>query len=173
MVTLPLYRWEVVLSKAIAMVLSAVLILMIVSMAGMIAVSYVSGQVETTLTPGDVILPVFNALPIILFFMMMGLFFSAFMPQRRFAVAATTGIVLASYFGNNLLPMIADMENMTRLLPFYYYQTGSEIFTNGVEISNALVLLTAAAVFLLLAIWSFSQRNITTGIWFWRRGHAA
>lgn len=171
LVTLPLHRWEIVIGKAIAMAISAFLILGIVAVMAVIAFVMISGQIETTLTAGDLVLPVFNALPIVLLFMMMSLFFGAFMPQRRFAVGASAAIVLGSYFGNNLLPMIADMDAVTSLLPFHFYQPSSAIFVEGIRVGNALVLLVAALVFLLLAIWSFSQRNITTGIWFWRRGH--
>ncbi len=171
LVTLPLHRWEVVIGKAIAMVISAFLILAIVAVMGIIAFVIIVEQIETTLTAGDLIIPIFNALPIVVLFMMISLFFSAFMPQRRYATGAAAGVVLVSYFGNNLLPMVEGMETITRLLPFHYYERSPDVFVNGVQVGDALVLLVAALVFLLLAVLSFSQRNITTGIWFWRRGH--
>jgi len=170
MVTLPLHRWEIVLSKAIAMAISAFLILAIVAVAGMIAFVIISGQIEATLTAGDLILPIFSALPIVLLFMMLSLFLSAFMPQRRFAIGVAAVAVLGSYFGNNLLPMAEGTETITRLLPFHYYERSPDVFTDGIQAGDVLVLLAIAGIFLLLAIGSFSQRNITTGIWFWRRG---
>ncbi len=173
MVTLPLHRWEVVIGKAVAMTISAFLILTIVAVMGVIAFVMIAGQIETTLTAGDLILPIFSALPIVLLFMMMSLFFSAFMPQRRFAIGAAAGVVVGSYFGGNLLPMIEGMESITTLMPFHYYERSPDVFAKGIQVGDALVLLVAALVFLLLAVWSFSQRNLTTGIWFWRRGHIA
>lgn len=172
MVTLPLHRWEIVLGKAVAMVISAFLILAVVAVAGVIAFTVIATQIQTALTAVDLILPIFSALPIVVLFMMMSLFFSAFMPQRRFAVGAGAAVVLGSYFGNNLLPMVEGMETITRLMPFHYYERSPDVFVKGIQVGDALVLLVAAGVFLLLAIWSFSQRNITTGIWFWQRGRA-
>lgn len=169
-VTLPLHRWEIVLSKALAMMISALLILGIVVVMGVTAFALIAGQLETSITAGDLILPILSALPIILLFMMISLFFSALMPQRRFAAGAAALVVVASFLGNNLLPLIEGMESITVLLPFHYYERSPEVFTGGIRIEDALLLLAAAAVFLLLAMFSFSRRNITTGLWLWQRG---
>lgn len=173
MVTLPLHRWQIVVSKALAMAVSAFLILLMAAMGAVVAVIVVSGQTEVTAAPVDVILPVMSALPILLVIMMISLFFSAALPQRRYAAGAATLVVIGSFLGNNLLPQIEGTDAITALLPFHYYERSLAVITDGIRVGDGLILLAAALVFLLLAVWSFSQRNITTGMWLWQKGKPA
>lgn len=173
LVTLPLKRWQIVISKAVAMMIAAVLILLMMLVASVVALFIVNSQIETSLTAGDMVLPVLNGWPIIFALMMINLFLGAFMPQRRYALAVGAVVVVAGYLGNNLLPMIEGMDAVTALLPFHYYQIGPDTFTEGINIGDALVLVAAGIVFLGLAVVSFSQRDLTTGIWLWRRAKTA
>lgn len=169
MVSLPLHRWQIVVAKALAMGLSALVILGITAVAGVLAFVAIAGQLETGITAGDLVLPILSAWPITLVFAMIGLFFGALLPQRRHALSLAALVLAGSFLGNNLLPMIEGMEPMVALLPFHYHRIGPAVFTEGVRIADTLVLTGAAAVFLLLAVLSFDRRDLTVGAWFWRR----
>jgi ABC-2 type transport system permease protein len=173
MVTLPLQRWEIVVSKALAMAASAFLILCIVSVGGVLAAIGVNSQMESHTPPLGMIVPILNVWPLTLALMMISLFLGALLPQRRFAAGAGALVVLVSFLGNNLLPMIESMDPVTALLPHRYYEHSPTTFAEGIHVGNALVLITAALVFVLLAVVSFSQRNLTTGLWLWQRGKIA
>lgn len=173
MVTLPLHRWQVVVSKALAMALSAFLILGIAALAGMAAFAIIQSQIETSITAVDLVLPILNAWPITMVFMMLSLFFSALLPQRRFAAALAVLVLVASFFGNNLLPLVGSLEALTAILPFHYYEGSTAVFTEGIQASDVLMLVGAAVVLLLLAMLTFERRNLTVGAWFWQRGRVA
>jgi ABC-2 type transport system permease protein len=170
MVTLPLHRWQIVVSKAVAMATSAFLMLCIASIGGVLAAVGVNAQLGTSAAPLAMIVPILNVWPLTLAFMMISLFLSALLPKRRFAAGAGAMIVLVSFLGNNLLPMIESMDGVTALLPHHYYEHNPAIFIDGPDVGNALVLIVVAVIFALLAVVTFSQRNLTTGMWFWRRG---
>ena len=170
MVTLPLHRWQIVVSKAAALAVSGLVILIAASLGGVIATIAVNAQIETSLPTFGMVLPILSAWPIVFIIMMICLFFSALMPQRRFAAGAGALIVAGSYLGNNLLPMVESMQGVTKLLPFHYYQRSAAVFTEGIPIGDSVILTVASIVFLLLAIMAVTQRNLTTGLWLWQRG---
>lgn len=167
-VAFPLKRWQIVLAKALAMMLSVFFILLMVVVSAVLVFFVVDAQVETGISSVDLVLPILNAWPIVVVFMMISLFFSALMPQRRYASAAATVVVAASFLGNNFLPMVEGLGALAAIFPFHYYPVGPRLLIDGVPLSDALVLIAASAVFLLLAMVSFSARNVTTGRWAWQ-----
>jgi ABC-2 type transport system permease protein len=173
MVTLPLHRWQIVLSKAIAMSVAALLILAMAALASMLAFVAVESQIETGVTALDLVPAVLNAWPITMVFMMMALVFSALLPQRRTAAAMATLVLVVSFFGSNLLPMVEGLAPLAGALPFHYFERSVAVFTEGVQPGDVIVLLGAALVLLLLAVLAFERRNLTVGTWFWRRARAA
>jgi ABC-2 type transport system permease protein len=169
---MPLQRWQIVIAKALAMIVSGVFILAIAGLFVMAAVAYVASQVDTGITPIDALPAVWNSLPITICFMMISLFLGAFLPNRRVAATVGTIIVIGSYFGNNLSGLIESLEPLKPFLPFNYYNASAEIFMEGIPWGDALTLLAAAAVFLLLAVLAFQRRNLTVGAWPWTRNTA-
>lgn len=173
MVTLPLHRWQIVLSKAIAMAIAAFLILGIATLAGMAAFTAIESQIETSITALDLVPAVMNAWPITMVFMMLSLFLSALVPQRRTAVALSVLVLVGSFFGSNLLPMVEGLAPLAGVLPFHYYERSIAVFTEGIQLGDVLALAGAALVLLLLAVLAFERRNLTVGAWFWRRARVA
>ena len=167
---MPLPRWQIVTAKAVAIIISGVLILVLTVLGVMGAVAWLVEQVETQITAADSIPAVFGALPITMCFMMISLFLGAWLPNRRAASTAGTVIVIFSYLGSNLANMIDALKPVKPYLPFTYYETTARVFTEGIDVGDALILLGVAAVFLALAILAFQRRNLTTGAWFWQRG---
>ena len=166
---MPLRRGQIVVAKALAMVVSGLFILAIASLFVMAAVAFVASQVEIEITPIEAVPAVWNSLPITICFMMISLFLGAFLPNRRIAATVGTVVVIGSYFGTNLVGLIESLEPLKPFLPFNYYSATAEIFTEGIVWSDALILLVAAAVFLLLAVLAFRRRNLTVGAWPWQR----
>jgi ABC-2 type transport system permease protein len=166
---LPLSRGQLVMAKGVALLVSAVLILVIASVGVMLAVALVGSQIETELTPLGSLPAVWNSLPITLFFLMLSLFLSAYLPTRRAASTVGTVVVILSYFGNNLAGMIESLDGLQNFMPFHYYRNTADIFTEGVPMSDVLVLLAAALVCYLLAMISFRRRDLTVGLWPWQR----
>jgi ABC-2 type transport system permease protein len=166
--TLPLPRWQIVLSKGVALLLTALVILLLALMLALIAFVVVAAQIEVTIGAGDIALAMLNAWPITAIFLMISLFWSALLPTRRIAVAAASLVVIASFLGNNLLPMIPELEPLTRIFPFHYYDASPQIFSTGIDGGNTAILLGGSAIFLLASVLSFARRDLTTGAWFWR-----
>lgn len=169
---LPLRRAQIVLAKALAMIVSGIAILAIASVFVMAAVAIVASQVDIGLTPLEALPAVWYSFPITIFFMMISLFFGAFFPNRRVASTAGTFLVIGSYFGNNLAGMVDGLEPLKPFLPFNYYTPSAEFFTEGIPWGDALILLAAAGVFLVLAVIAFERRNLTVGAWPWQRNRA-
>ncbi len=166
---MPLSRWQVVLSKASAMIVATALILVISGFFVMAGVAFVGSQVEIEITPMDSIPAIWNSFPITICFLMINLFLGASLPNRRIASTIGTVVIIFSYFGTNLSGLIESLEPLGPFLPFYYYDSTAAVFTGGVDWGNVRILLIAALVFLVLAIIAFQRRNLTVGAWFWQR----
>jgi ABC-2 type transport system permease protein len=158
--------------KAIALAVAAFLILAIAGVGSALALQVVKGTTEVAVTPGQLFVVLLTAWPLIMAFMMMGLFLGAFLPNRRIAALVLAVIFIASYFGKNLAGMVESLEPIRPLSLFYYFDSSSAVFTEGVKASDVMVLLGAAAIFYVLALLSFQRRNVTVGAWPWQRGRA-
>ena len=119
-------------------------------------------------TPGDTILAALAVWPLVAFFAMLSLFLGAFMPSRRIAAIAATVILVFSCFGNNLASMVDWLERIQPILAFYYFGSAN-LMKVGSDAQNTLILLSAGAVSLFLALVFFQLRNVTVGAWTWQR----
>ena len=76
-------------------------------------------------------------------------------------------------FGYSNTNKLVRETNLIRPLPlFYYFDSSSELFTQGVQTRDLVVLFSLATLFFALALWSFERRDITVGAWPWRRARA-
>jgi ABC-2 type transport system permease protein len=94
-----------------------------------------------------------------LFFGYLALAISAGTGSRRAAAYGTAGVAFVSYFAASFLPVSANLADWARVSPFYYYTEGDPL-TNGVEWTNALVLVVLSAVALAVAVPLFQRRDI-------------
>jgi ABC-2 type transport system permease protein len=169
LVAMPLPRWQLVLVKALAMAISLLLILLITAAGVWLSFASIQADIDTDITAVDLLRMTLNSWPIIVVFMMISLFLGAFLPNRRTAAMVATVILVVSYLGNNLAPLVESLQPLQPLFPFYYYDGSVTAFTVGIETADVLMLLATAVVFLLLAVASFQRRNITVGAWPWQR----
>ena len=168
-VTLPLTRWQVVVSKAAAMAIAAFLILVIAALAAIVSLIIVQSQMATGIQAIDIVPPMLGVWPITMLFVMLSLFLSALLPQRRLAAALATLALVVSFLGGTLLPLAESLAPLAAFLPFHYLDRTAAVFTRGIQLRNVAVPTGAATIFLLLAILSFDRRDLTVGAWFWLR----
>jgi ABC-2 type transport system permease protein len=172
-VTLPLARWQIVAAKALALVISSIIIFVVVAFVSALVFLSIESQIETELAAGDLFWAVLSAWPLVFAIGMISLFLAAFAPSRRIAATIAAIILVAGYFGNNL----ANSTDRLRLLePFFLFTyldgTGSGVMA-GQQTSDTLILATIGFVAFALALYFFQQRDLTVGGWPWQRAKVA
>lgn len=169
-VTLPIPRWQIVVTKAAAVgiALFSVLILVGIFAAGTFAA--VESQITTVIAPTTILGGLLSAWPLVMAVAMIALFLGAFSPSRRIGALLSTVVFLIGYFGSNLAGMVESIEPLEPFFLFTYYDATSNLLINGPEAGDILVLLVVAVIFLLLAALFFQLRNLTVGTWPWQRG---
>jgi len=166
---MPMYRWQIVAVKALAIGVVAFLILLISGLGNVLVLNAVKASVEVDITGGQLLRAVLNGWPITMAFMMMGMFFGAYLPNRRVAAMLITVILVASYFGENLGGMVASLEFIKPYSLFTYFDSSAAVFSQGVNPGDFWLLIGVAAVFFGLTVLSFNRRNVTVGAWPWQR----
>lgn len=166
---LPLPRWQLLMSKAIALGVTLALILLVVGLAMAVSVTTLPEDLDIGgVTRGDMIVVALAVWPLLAFFAMFSLFLGAFAPSRRIAAIIATVFLVFSYFGNNLAGMVDWLERIQPILPFYYFDSAN-LMKDGPDLQDTLVLLAAGGVSLVLALVFFQLRNVTVGAWPWQR----
>jgi ABC-2 type transport system permease protein len=168
-ISLPIPRWQIVTVKAIAHGIALFLILLVVSIVTTIVFFAIEGEIETSLAWTDVLWGLLYTTPLVLAVGMISLFLGAFAPHRRTAALISAVIVLVSYFGSNLSSQVSTLESIQPLFLFHYLNSTADLFVTGPQTSDILVLLGVALVAFILALVFFQQRDVTVGIWPWRR----
>jgi ABC-2 type transport system permease protein len=121
-------------------------------------------------TPFGLFTALISSLPLAFGFIMIGFFLGAILPNRRLSATVMTIFFIASFLGENIAGMVKSLEPIKYFSLFNYYNTTKTIFTDGVQLSNTIILLGVAVVFFILALICFNRRNITVGAWPWQRG---
>lgn len=170
---MPLKRSQIVATKALAMVLVAFFILVIVGLGCMLVLNAVKATTTVDVSPAQLFGAVLSGWPLTVAVMMLGLWLGAYLPNRRTASLTLTVLFVASYFGNSLGRMVDSLAALRRFTLFYYLDTSTTIFTEGVRAAHVAVLLGLAALFFALAVLSFQRRNVTVGAWPWQRAQMA
>jgi len=168
-VSLPIPRWQIVTVKAIALAFALFLILLIVSITTTFVFLAIESEIETTLVWSDVIWGLLYTWPLAVAIGMISLFLGALAPRRRTASLIGAVIVLVSYFGSNLSSQVSTLESIQPLFMFHYMNATADLFMTGPQTSDILVLLGVALVAFILALIFFQMRDITVGMWPWRR----
>lgn len=170
-VAMPLPRWQIVMMKAIALMVVSFIILLIVGLGNALSLELVRQTTTTVVdvTAGQLIVALLGAWPLMVATIMMSMFFAAVLPGRMMALAVMVVIYLASYLLRSISGMVNSLEGLKNLSLFNYVDSTSAVFTDGIHASNVAVLLGIGLVFFLLTLWAFQGRNITVGQWPWRR----
>jgi ABC-2 type transport system permease protein len=166
---LPLPRWQLVMSKAIALGLALLIVLLIVGAAMAVAITTLPADVDAAgVSSADLIVVALAIWPLVFFFAMFSLFLGAVAPNRRTAAVIATVLLVFGYFGNNLASMADWLERIQPLFPFYYLDSAN-LMKDGPDLQDTLILLAAGAASLTLALVFFQLRNVTVGAWPWQR----
>jgi ABC-2 type transport system permease protein len=169
-VTLPVPRWQIVATKAIATGIALFMILLIVGLISAGTMAVFLSQIETAVTPVGFLIGILSAWPLVMATATIGFFFGAVAPSRRIAALLTTAVFLVSYFGNNLAGLVTSLETIQPFFLHYYFDATPEVLINGPQAGDILILLAVALIFFLLAVLFFQWRNLTVHAWPWQRG---
>lgn len=171
-VTLPLPRWQIVLAKAMALIISTLLIFLVVSVATFLVFEAIKGQIETDLVAMDLVAAVFSAWPLVFVFGMMSMFLASVCPSRRIAALIAAAVMIVSYFGDNLANSTDALAPLEPVFLFTYLDSTGQGVREGQPTGDVLVLLGGGLVCLILALYFFQRRDLTVGAWPWQRWRA-
>jgi ABC-2 type transport system permease protein len=167
--SLPISRVGLVLGKAAALGLGALIVMLLVGLGVMGVFSILQDQIPTGISALDLFFAILINWLITFVFITLSLFLGAYLPNRRTALSASVVLLIFTFFGNNLAGLVPSLEAYQPLLPFYYSDQVVRTLVGETAWNEALILLALAAGFLILALISFQRRNITVGAWAWQR----
>lgn len=168
-VTLPLPRWQIIIAKAIAFVISSLLMFVVVSTVSFLVFQAIESQIETELTGWDLFTAVLFAWPLVFAMGMISMFLATFSPKQRIAAMIAAAILVVSYFGSNLAASTTALEPFEPFFLFTYLDATGTAVTEGQQAGDILVLLGIGLVAFVLAVFFFENRNLTVGAWPWQR----
>lgn len=168
-VTLPLPRWQIVLAKALALVVSTLIVFAVVAVATVAVFAAIESQIETDLGAADMVRAVFSGWPLVFAMSMLSMFLAALAPNRRVAAMIAAAVLIVSYFGDNLANSTPLLEPLEPLFLFTYLDSSGDAVAAGQQIGDMLALIGVGVVSLLLAVFFFERRDLTVGTWPWQR----
>lgn len=156
--SLPIPRWRLVLERLAAYALLLV---------GMVLITFGMIWTSLQLTPvleidtGRIFASTINILPGALLVLAFTALVGALMRSRGMAVALAVIFVIGSFFINFIAAMASTSLMATlKALSFYTYYDSTNVMKSGLQPGSIALLLAAAAVFTVGAIWSFERRDI-------------
>ena len=154
----PVSRSLVFWSRLLALLLSLVLILLITW------IGFALG-LETTSTfeigQDQLVKPFISLFAILMVFLGLSLLLSMILPSSNTASIITGMVLIASYFISSLANIDDSLQGINRFSPIKYYQGGTAI--GGLDINNLMILLGFSVVFILIAWWLFTRRDLRFG----------
>ncbi len=168
LVTLPLPRWQIVLAKGLALGIALLLVLLITAVGVISIFLYIQNDITTTIQTTDWLPIVFAAWPLTFAFGMASLFFGTIAPNRRKAGMLATLFFLVNYVGHTVAGMSATYRNWQKFFLFDYYDNSRLVFSEGIAVTDLLLVTIFALLCLALTIVAFQRRNLMVGAWIWR-----
>lgn len=172
-VTLPLPRWQIVTAKAIAFIISSIVMFLVVSVVSMLVFQAIESQIETEMVGTDMFTAVLMAWPLVFAVGMLSMFLAAFCASRRFASMIAAAVLVVGYFGSNLAASTTALEPFEPFFLFTYLDASGTAVMEGQQTGDMLVLLGVGLVSFALAIFFFQRRNLTVGAWPWQRARVS
>ena len=168
-VTLPLPRWQIVTAKAVALVISSIIMFLVVAVVSVFVFQSIESQIESELVAIDLFKAVISAYPLVFAVAMISIFLGAFAPSRIIAGTISAVVLVVGYFGNNLANSTGALEPFEPFFLFTYLDASSQAVIEGQATGDILVLITVGLVSFVLAVFFFQRRNLTVGAWPWQR----
>ena len=168
---LPVSRVQLVLVKALALCISAALVMIF---DGLIAAGvFALLGLDTPVTALDMFLTTQSLWLMAFVFLAIGLFLGAYLPNRSVALGVAMAAVFLSFFGDNLAGMAPVLEPLQPFLPHFHFESVVQMLVGDVAWREVGILLAIGAGFITLAVLSFRRRNLTVGAWPWQRPRLA
>lgn len=152
---LPLSRRTVMLSKAAAVAFAVATVALIVWVGLVVGVVIAGGGVGAV----DLAAAVIHMAALALLFGGLTFAVAAGAGERTQALAIAGGAAVASYLVNGLAPLAEGISWAQKLSPFYYY-SGSDPLTGGVDVGHLAVLLLTAAAFVSIGLVGLDRRDL-------------
>lgn len=165
--SLPVSRLQLILTKAVALFISAAIVLVIDGV--LAATVFTLLDLETPVTAWDMFRTVQSLWLMAFVFMTLSLFLGAYLPNRGVALGVAMTALFVSFFGDNLAGMAPVLEPLQPFLPHWYFESVVQMLTGAVPWREVGILLLIGLGFLVLAVISFQRRNLTVGAWPWQR----
>ena len=154
----PLTRTNMVLQKTIGVCIGSALIAGFGFLGFLLSVPFV----DIDLTLKGAALASANMLPMALLYYALSLWFGSVLPNRTYAAGGAIALATAGYFLNTIAAAVTSLSWLKYGSPFYYYGAGLPL-VKGIDWAHVGLLVGIAALFVVLTLRSFSQRDITIG----------
>jgi ABC-2 type transport system permease protein len=164
---LPISRAQLILAKTAALAIAAFIALIAAGLAAMGVFTML--KIDTSATALSLFRVILSTWLIAFVFLALSLFLGAYLPNRGAALAGAMGVLLVSFFGENLAGMAPVLDPYRPFFPFSYFKRIVEMLTGGIAWKDIWILLSMGIGFLVLAVFSFQRRNLTVGAWPWQR----
>jgi ABC-2 type transport system permease protein len=151
----PVMRWRVVVDKFLAMTvatLGLVMTLWLGTVAGIVMV----GMEISLLRVAEVTL---SAGLLGMAFGSLALAVGCATGKRSLSIGVASAVAVLAYFWNALAPSVDVLEPFRKVSPFYYY-SGADPLTNGLDPGHVAVLVGITVVLLALGIVAFRRRDL-------------
>ncbi len=99
---------------------------------------------------------------IALFFGFLALFLGSWTGSSSIATGVSTGVLLISFLAAGLLPLIDSLSNVTKIFPWYYFNSSGPL-QNGIDWGHLAVLLVSIAVLGTGAVVGVRRRDLKVG----------
>ena len=168
LLAMPTRRVTIVIAKALGILVALGLIALITLLAYAVTFPLIESEAPTSLTMVDFANASWEMIPLGYCFAMIGLLMGAWLPNRATALGVTLALVIGSYLFNNLGGTVNSLENLVQFQPFYYYN-GTRVLEGNLDIRRVITLVIVGDIALIIALYAFQRRNVTTGAWPWQR----
>lgn len=142
-------------------VLASVVATLIILLFSWLSWAIPSGNSGMDVSWGELLLPFFPLLAILLLTMAVALFLSMALPAARLASMLTGSLLVANFLLVGLANLNDNLASVIKITPLHYYQGGKAM--EGLNGNWLLGLLTVAALFTLAAWQLFERRDIRVG----------
>jgi ABC-2 type transport system permease protein len=163
LIVLPYARWKIMAVKIIALAAVLSCILFIAAAGNAIGLAILNSSYPLSITPLAFFAALISSLPLLLVIIVLGILLGSILPNRKTAAVVSAVYFVVSYFGKHIAYFVKPIEWLKYACLFNYYNTTGTIFTNGIVLSDIVVLLGVSVLFFMLSIVFFKKRNISVG----------
>jgi ABC-2 type transport system permease protein len=159
LLSLPVKRWEIVLERFLADIVTMVVILVVIFLSLLLGVALAGLQVDL----GQIAVALAASLPLLSVLLAFTLFVGAILRGRRLVLAVAAIFAVSSYMletTGNMLRQMGGVAGVIESVSVYNYFDVTQIIETGVSWGNIAGLSVLAALLLVGAMWLFQRRDV-------------